>query len=142
MEILQVGNVLFTETGVSFTRAYGEENTQQIEAKQLAKALECALDYVRGRMQHCVKELEKNIIAATCITPHVVVWKSGYFTVSAYQCMEKLVTRNPTRWDDLSVAELQQIIRALHLNSNVSGEYWGDSKVLAFNLATEYILCR
>ena len=145
-----VGNIVFGESGVSILRPYmsDEAVTTAIHEnnpngkEDVDKALVCALQFVKARIAHCQSELEANLSKAYAISEYTVYWKGGHFTLMTFQLMEKLVERNPTSWDDLSVPELQQIVRALYHQRQSKTETWWSSDIchLAFNIATE-MLC-
>lgn len=147
-----VGNIVFGKDGVSIMRQYQDPlETAEIfdqlypaekAKKDCAEALECALAYVKARIKHCASELERNFASAALVDTHRVMWKGGHFSRPTYELMVALVERNPQSWDDLSVWELQQVIRALHhqRNSNTDKCYSFTICVMAFDIATE-ILC-
>lgn len=142
-----VGNIVFGETGVSIIRPYMTSDavtTAVIENnpnnnEDVEKALVCALQFVKARLDHCQAELEANLSKAYAISEYAVYWKGGHFTLPTFQLMEKLVERNPKSWDDLSIPELQQVVRALHLQRQSKTETWWSTDIchLAFNIATE-----
>lgn len=142
-----VGNIVFGENGVSIIRNYMSadavttaivENNPNAQ-EDIEKALVCALQFVKARIAHCQSELEANLSKAYAISEYTVYWKDGHFTLPTFQLMEKLVERNPTSWDDLSVPELQQIVRALYHQRQSKTETWWNSDIcrMAFNIATE-----
>lgn len=147
-----VGNIVFGETGVSIIRPYMtsdavatavmENNPNSNE--DVEKALVCALQFVKARLAHCQAELEANLSKAYAISEYTVYWKGGHFTLPTFQLMEKLVERNPKSWDDLSVPELQQVVRALYFQRQAKTETWWSSDIchLAFNIATEFLVCK
>ena len=147
-----VGNIVFGETGVSIIRPYMSEDavtTAIIEnhpdnQEDSEKALVCALDFVKARIAHCQAELEANLSKAYAISEHLVYWKDGHFSLPVFQLMEQLVERNPTSWDDLSISELQQIVRALHFQRQAKMETWWNTNIcnLAFNIATEMMIVK
>ena len=142
-----VGSIVFGESGVSIIRNYMPEDavtTAIIEnspnaQEDIDKALVCALQFVKARIAHCQAELEANLSKAYAISEYTVYWKDGHFTLPTFQLMEKLVERNPTSWDDLSIPELQQIVRALYHQRQSKTETWWNSDIcrMAFNIATE-----
>lgn len=147
-----VGNIVFGEDGVSIIRPYMSETaiaTAIVENnpnnnEDVDKALVCALQFVKARLAHCQAELEANLSKAYAISEYAVYWKSGHFTLPTFQLMEKLIERNPKSWDDLSVPELQQVVRALYFQRQSKTETWWSNDIchLAFNIATEFLVCK
>jgi hypothetical protein len=147
-----VGNIVFGETGVSIIRPYMtsdavttavmENNPNSNE--DVEKALVCALQFVKARLAHCQAELEANLSKAYAVSEYAVYWKGGHFTLPTFQLMEQLLERNPKSWDDLSVPELQQVVRALYHQRQAKTETWWSSEIchLAFNIATEFLICK
>lgn len=145
-----VGNIVFGENGVSIIRPYMDSDdvaTAIVENnpnnhEDVEKALVCALQFVKARIAHCQAELEANLSKAYAISEYAVYWKGGHFALPTFQLMEKLVERNPNSWDDLSIPELQQIVRALHYQRQAKMETWWNTDIchLAFNIATE-LMC-
>lgn len=147
-----VGNIVFEDTGVSiirpymdsdaFAKAVVDNNSDQNEL--IDRALKCALEFVKARLAHCQAELEANLSKAYAVNEFGIYWKGGHFTLPVFQTMKDLIERNPTSWDDLSMAELQQIVRALHFQRQAKTETWwnNDTLTLAFNVATEFMLCK
>lgn len=141
----QVGNVIFTENGVQFCREYTTEGFQYSEdfKEMREKALKCALSYVKGRLTHCEEELQKNIATATYISPDVIAWKNGRFTVPVHKHLVDLIKRleGGANWEDLDERDFQQILRALYFNSACKGEWFDqESKAWAFNIASEMLM--
>lgn len=136
-----VGNITFTEEGVVIKKAYSDMSEVDVisEEKRLS-ALKCALDYLKGRLAHCKKQLEENIVRAI-VTPHVVYWKGGHFSIPVYQHIEIVLSNPPASWNEVTPETAQQIVRALHFNK---AENWYDceTKDLAFNIASEIMLHR
>ena len=139
----QYGNIVFGEQGLKMTVAYtdnlGGTNGLHPTADDITKALECAKDYIKGRMAHCIEKLNQNAYRAKVITRESVIWETGHFEKPVYDSMEEI--DKVTSWDELNGLQLQQIVRAIHFNSPASKKYYGDSKELAFNIATEYMVC-
>ena len=148
-----VGNIVFGETGVSIIRPYMSSDTVTTaiiennpdNEEDSEKALVCALQFVKARIAHCQAELEANLSKAYAVSEYAIYWKGGHFTLPTFQLMEKLVERNPKSWDDLSVPELQQILRALYFQHQSKTETWWNTNLcnLAFNIASEmmYVKC-
>lgn len=140
---MKIGNLFFDEFGVSITRSYSnpdEAPSIQPSEGDKEKALKCALDYLAGRMKRCLRDLEANFASATYVGPDMVIWPGGRFNVTLYTSMMKVVDNPPKSWDELDKIELQQIIRAIKAGYVNSDTYWGCSKDLAFNIATELII--
>ena len=141
----QVGTVIFTENGVHFCKEYTQEGFQYLEdfKEKREDALKCALSYVKGRLAHCEEELQKHIATAIYVSPDVVAWKGGRFTVPVHKHLVDLVKRleEGANWEDLDQRDYQQILRALFFN-NSAGKTWFDSetKSWAFNIASEMLM--
>lgn len=141
----QVGGVIFTENGVQFCKEYTTEGFQYLEdfKEMREKALKCALSYVKGRLTHCEEELQKNIATATYVSPELVAWKGGRFTVIVHKHLVDLVKRleEGASWEDLKREDFQQILRALYFNNACKNEWHSyESKAWAFNIASEMLM--
>lgn len=141
----QVGGVIFTENGVQFCKEYTTEGFQYLEdfKEMREKALKCALSYVKGRLTHCEEELQKNIASATYVSPELVAWKGGRFTVIVHKHLVDLVKRleEGASWEDLDKRDFQQILRALYFNNTCKDEWHSyEHKSWAFNIASEMLL--
>ena len=141
-----VGNIAFTETGISVVRPYMD--TQELDnayaelskdrEERAQKAFKVAKKAIEARLEHCKSELEKNLPKATAISHDYIGWKGGHFSLTVYQAMEKCLERNPQKWEDLNLLELQQVVRALHCQRcQISACY--DDVDNAFTIATELI---
>lgn len=144
-----VGNIAFTETGISVIRPYMD--TQELDnayaelskdrEERTEKAFKAAKKAIEARLEHCKSELEKNLARATYLSQASVIWDKGRFSLPVYQAMEKLLDRNPQTWEELNLLELQQIVRAIHCQRfQISGCSHEDLDV-AFMIATELMLC-
>lgn len=149
-EIKKIGNITFTDTCAFVERKYNEEDadkfyaeTMEARNKDAAQAFECAMVYLQMRIDHCRTELELNFANAEVVTSHSVYWKGGHFGVPVYEHMCDAVS-NAKCWDDLDRLQLQQVVRALYLqrNCNAPKYFSGVIKDLAFNIATELLLCK
>lgn len=142
---MKIGSFIFDENGVSIVRAYSnpdERPDTRASKEDSDKALKCALDYLAGRMDHCLRDLEANFASATYVGSDMVIWPGGRFNVILYTGMMKTVDNPPKSWDELCKLELQQIIRAIKAGYTRSDKYWGSAKDLAFNIATEYLFVK
>lgn len=148
--IKKIGNIVFTDTCAFVERKYNEEAEEQFYAetrearkKDAAQAFECAMTYLQMRIDHCRTELELNFANAEVVSAQSVHWKGGHFSVPVYEHMYNAVA-NAKNWDDLNRLQLQQVVRALYLHRNESTPKYfsGIIKNLAFNIATEYLLCK
>ena len=149
-EIKKIGNITFTDTCAFVERKYDEAAADKFFAemmasrdKDVAQAFECAMVYLQMRIDHCKTELELNFANAEAVTSQGVFWKGGHFNVPVYECMCDAVA-NAKCWDDLNRLQFQQVVRALYLqrNCNAPKYFSGVIKDLAFNIATEYLLCK
>lgn len=149
-EIKKIGNITFTDTCAFVERKYDEAAADKFFAemmasrdKDAAQAFECAITYLQMRIDHCKTELELNFANAEAVTSQGVFWKGGHFSVPVYEHMCNAVA-NAKNWDDLNCLQLQQVVRALYLHRNESAPKYfsGVIKNLAFNIATEFLLCK
>ena len=145
---VMVGNIAFTETGISVVRPYMD--TQELDnayaelskdrEERAEKAFKVAKKAIEARLEHCKSELEKNLPKATVISNDYIGWKGGHFSLPVYQAMKKCLDRNPQKWEDFNLFELQQVVRALHCQRcQISACY--DDVDNAFMIATELMLC-
>jgi hypothetical protein len=149
-EIKKIGNITFTDTCAFVEREYDEkaadkfyEETMEARNKDTAQAFECAMVYLQMRIDHCRTELELNFANAKAVTVNGVYWTGGHFAVPTYEYMLDAVS-NAKCWDDLNRLQLQQVVRALYLQRNANAPKYFSSviKDLAFNIATELLLCK
>lgn len=141
-----VGNVKLGSDGVSIVIPWtSDEDANAYYAsvapsdEDIKKLHDCIYDFVEGRRQHCIKELQSNICNAKVVTPNAIVWDGGRFSPGALQCMEDILTLRPSI-TEMSACELLQCIRAIHFNS--ASNYWGGYKAKAFNALTETLVMR
>jgi hypothetical protein len=149
-EIKKIGNIVFTDTCAFVERKYNEHDADKFYAemmasrdKDAAQAFECAMTYLQMRIDHCKTELELNFANAEVVSAQSVHWKGGHFSVPVYEHMLDAVS-NAKCWDDLNRLQLQQVVRALYLQRSCSAPKYfsGVIKDLAFNIATELLLCK
>lgn len=149
-EIKKIGNIVFTDTCAFVERRYNEESADKFYAEMLearnrdaAQAFECAMTYLQMRIDHCKTELELNFANAEVVSAQSVHWKGGHFSIPVYEHMLDAVS-NAKGWDDLNRLQLQQVVRALYLQRSCSAPKYfsGVIKDLAFNIATELLLCK
>lgn len=149
-EIMKIGNITFTDTCAFVERKYNEEAADKFYAEMLearnrdaATAFECAMVYLQMRIDHCRTELELNFANAEVVSAQSVHWKGGHFSVPVYEHMLDAVS-NAKCWDDLNRLQLQQVTRALYLqrSCNAPKYFSGVIRDLAFNIATELLLCK
>ncbi len=149
-ETMKIGNIVFTDTCAFVERKYNEDAADKFYAEMIearnrdaAQAFECAMTYLQMRIDHCRTELELNFANAEVVSAQSVHWKGGHFSVSVYEHMCNAVS-NAKSWDDLNRLQLQQVVRALYLqrNCNAHKYFSGVIKDLAFNIATELLLCK
>lgn len=136
-----VGNVKLGSEGVSIVIPWtSTEDTNAYYAsvapsdEDIKKVHECIYDFVEGRRQHCVKELQSNICNAKVVTPNAIVWDGGCFSPGALRAMEDILINRP-HISEMTAVELTQCVRALHFNN--AKNYWGNIKARAFNALTE-----
>ena len=149
-EIKKIGNITFTNTCAFVERKYNEDAADKFYAEMMearnrdaVQAFECAMTYLQMRIDHCRTDLEINFANAEVVSAQGVHWKGGHFSVPVYECMCDAVS-NAKDWDDLNRLQLQQVVRALYLHRNCSTPKYfsGTIRDLAFNIATEYLLCK
>lgn len=149
-EIKKIGNITFTNTCAFVERKYNEEASNKFYAetrvsrdKDAAQAFECAMTYLQMRIDHCRTELQLNFANAEFVTVNGVFWTGGHFSVPVYEYMCDAVS-NAKCWNDLNRFQLQQVVRALYLQRNCSAPKYFSSVIrdLAFNIATECLLCK
>lgn len=149
-ETMKIGNIVFTDTCAFVERKYNEDAADKFYAEMIearnrdaAKAFECAMTYLQMRIDHCKTELELNFANAEVVSAQSVHWKGGHFSVPVYEHMLNAVS-NAKSWDDLNRLQLQQVVRALYLqrNCNAPKYFSGVIRDLAFNIATELLLCK
>lgn len=149
-EIKKIGNITFTDTCAFVEREYNEvaadkfyEEMLEARNRDAATAFECAMTYLQMRIDHCRTELELNFANAEVVSAQSVHWKGGHFSVPVYEHMCDAVS-NAKCWDDLNRLQLQQVVRALYLqrNYNAPKYFSGVIRDLAFNIATECLLCK
>lgn len=145
---VMVGNIAFTETGISVVRPYMDTDELNNACAELSKdreersqrAFKVAKKAIEARLEHCKSELEKNLAKAVIVSSEGVAWKGGHFSLPVYQALEKCLERNPQKWEDFNLLELQQVVRALHCQRcQISACY--DDIDNAFMIATELMLC-
>lgn len=148
-ENIMVGNIAFTENGVSVVMPYTAPEARETVYAELSKdkekrakdALVAGMKAIEARLKHCKEELEKNLPKAVIVTEEQVVWKDGHFSLPVYKAMEDLLARNPQNWDELNKLELQQMVRAIHCQRyQIEGCHHFDLD-RAFMVATELLLC-
>jgi hypothetical protein len=149
-QTMKIGNITFTDTCAFVERKYNEEaadkfyeETTEARNKDTAQAFECAMVYLQMRIDHCRTELELNFANAKAVTVNGVYWTGGHFSVPTYEYMLDAVS-NAKSWNDLNRLQLQQVVRALYLqrSCNAPKYFSGIIKDLAFNIATELLLCK
>lgn len=143
--VMKIGNLFFDEFGVSISRKYSNPaDAPSILPSEgdKEKALKCALDYLAGRMSHCLRDLEANFASATYVGPDMIIWTGGKFNLNLYTAMMEVVNTPPKSWDELDKLALQQVIRAIKAGYTSSSTYWGSAKDLAFDIATELIILK
>lgn len=129
--ILKVGNIQFTETGIVFERPY---DTEFPEWKPIrwADIKDRCVEIIQNRIQHCVDALNENVAKATYVDQLQVIWDGGRFSRPVYESMQEFVKDR-----QLTLAICQQILRELFLNKEQYGDEYND----VFNVISEIALC-
>lgn len=92
-KISRFGNVEFTKDGVLYQVPYKEPNWDSFEKVDMYKILTFTKELVKGRLEHCIEELNKNISSNIGITVdgRVFYANGGHFSKKAAECMQKVL---------------------------------------------------
>lgn len=119
-----IAGIQFTNEGVSVIRQYRENNELFVglipEKFFTEEFVEIAKRLAKARMANCYKKLHANIAVATHITPDMIAWKGGRFTVGVWETLESILTIKDVR--QLNTLQCQQLIRAMLIDR--SGSHW------------------
>lgn len=154
MKNKQIAGITFTDNGILIEKKYDYSPQPSLkiddEEKFTGEFLEIAKRLAKYRMAHCYKQLHQNITTAEHITPQMIFWKNGHFSVPVWEGLENILTLKDVR--DLNLFQTQQLIRSMlfHRSSWLydHDENWNESKgkdILCteeFKLfLTEHMLC-
>lgn len=139
------GNYSFGANGVTFERPYDSQKALENAHESMSaswtdedekKVHLAIIDHIKGRLNHCVESLQKNIHNAVVITKDEVIWDRGYFCVNTATRMQELVQifesfDNFRSWITLSKYDLELVLKSLY--EGHSTRYHGKHKDIAFN---------
>jgi hypothetical protein len=135
-----VGAVEFTAQGVVITKTYNKP--EDFNFVRVPFDCQLFLEYLKGRIDHCAKELNENILKATYISEEMILWPGGRFTRRVYDEMVAFYTYYVDRsgldmrfleQDQRFKGMCQQVIRHLYFEKIEDRDM--------FNILTEYITC-
>lgn len=148
-----VGNVAFTDEGVQVQIPYSEDGSidlsrgKTITYEDLRPWL---VAYCQKRMKFCREKLQANIARATQVTPQVIMWPDGHFSVPVYKNLEFFVGSKGNKIE-FNAGILQQVLRQMYSSEYIYKEdcdkEWYDltrtSKIDAktvYNVLTEIMI--
>ena len=113
MENKQIAGIIFTDKGILIEKQYNysQPSLKLEEEKFTGEFLEIAKRLAKYRMVHCYKQLHANITTAEHITPQMIFWKDGHFSVPVWEELEKILELKDVR--DLNALQTQQLIRSI-----------------------------
>ena len=151
-----IAGITFNNEGIVITKPYynnPEEifNTRPKDDVYTGKWLELAKRLAKYRLASCYRKLHANLAVATHVTPDLIAWKGGRFTVSVWEALTGILTLTDVR--QLTVLQAQQLIRARlfdksgtwlydhdeNWNERKDGDICMDDNFMVF--VTEHILC-
>ena len=110
-----IAGITFNNEGVVITKPYNTNdealaNARYEEELYTSTWLELAKRLAKYRLASCYKNLHSNIAQATYVTPELIAWKGGHFTIGVWETLENILTLTDVR--DLTTLQTQQLIRA------------------------------
>lgn len=115
-----IAGIQFTNEGISVVRQYRENEELFVglipekcftdEFVTIAKRL------AKVRMANCYRKLHANVAMATHITPEMIAWKGGRFTVRVWKALEGILEIKDVR--QLDTLQCQQLIRAMLIDKD------------------------
>lgn len=116
MENKQIAGITFTDKGILFEKQYNysQPSLKLDEEKFTKDFLIIAKRVAKYRMAHCYKQLHTYITTAEHITPQMIFWKDGHFSVPVWEELEKILELKDVR--ELNALQTQQLIRSIMLN--------------------------
>lgn len=119
-----IAGIQFTNEGIAIIRPY-QENVEVShpsfdESLFTDKFVEIAKRLAKARMANCYKKLHSNLGAATHITPEMIAWKGGHFSIPVWNALESILEIKDVR--QLNALQCQQLIRAMLLDK--CGNSW------------------
>lgn len=111
-----IANVTFTENGILVEKSYAENfevfaNRRIKEEKFTGELLDIAKRLAKTRMAHCYCMLHSHLANASHITPQIIAWEGGQFSVPVWEALEGILTLDDVR--KLYPLQAQQLIRAM-----------------------------
>lgn len=151
-----IAGLTFSNEGIVITRPYNDNpeaifNNRPKEDVYTGKWLDLAKRLAKYRMASCYRKLHTNLAQATHITPDMIAWKDGRFTVGVWDALNDILSLNDVR--KLTRLQTQQLIRARLFdksgnwlydhdeswNETREGDIYMDEGFILF--LTEHILC-
>lgn len=139
------GNIVFTEKGITVELPY--EIPQNVDKVNLTEYFSKAKSLVRGRLNNCISNLQKNIVTSVGRTPDgCVMFKDGsHFSAVAAECMQSMLEKRS--FDELNIAELTQVCKACvnprGLTVDGKSEYPSSESVkIVSDIAFEYLIAK
>lgn len=109
-----IAGIQFTENGILVAKAYVESPETLAKHKypeeMFEKFLDIAKRLAKARLAHCYKQLHANLAKATHVTPELIAWEGGHFSVPVWKSVEAILQLTDVR--DLDAMQTQQLIRA------------------------------
>lgn len=111
-----IANVTFTENGILVEKSYVENlevlaNRRIKKEKFTGELLDIAKRLAKARMAHCYNMLHSHLANASHITPQIIAWEGGQFSVPVWEALENILTLDDVR--KLYPLQAQQLIRAM-----------------------------
>lgn len=117
-----IAGIQFTNDGITIVRPYNQDDKVadfRFEEKlYTGDFLQTAKRLAKVRMANCYKKLHANMASATHVTPEIIAWKGGHFSVPVWEALEGILNIEDVR--QLSVLQAQQLIRAIMLDKGDS----------------------
>jgi hypothetical protein len=117
-----IAGIQFTNEGISIIRPYKVDDkvaSYQFDEKLFTgEFVEQAKRLAKVRMANCYKKLHTNIATASHITPDVISWKGGHFSVPVWEALEGVLQIEDVR--HLNEFQCQQLIRAMLIDKETS----------------------
>ena len=146
-----VGNIKFTEEGISIIIPYSAEVSVEGKRYTYEDIRPMLVAFCNKRMRKCAEKLGRNINSAKSVTKEVVVWLNGHFSLPIYNMLKDFVESN----GDIEMFDpiiLQQVIREFnegtciyeeHLDANVYQYYRKNNNISSesfFRVITDMLI--
>lgn len=136
-EIFTVGNVAFTSEGVQVCIPYSQSSEAPARPLTYEDLRPRMVAYCNRRMRRCAENLGQNLASAKEVTPEIVSWKGGHFSVPVYKVLKEFVDhRGDKKYFNALI--LQQIIREYAVDRYI-GESQLDADVYKYLNASKSI---